>query len=147
MLAATSLLVFHSRRGSVLVGASALLLCHFLTYQHVWEHHMSGVCVLGAVLLTTRDRGKLLTVALVASLLLLSSPTLFGVFDVAKNPLAGDPSVQWPRYASYLIVLSKVIPTLVLYISAMVYLCGRGLVSPVAALRRSVGREATQPAL
>jgi hypothetical protein len=146
MLAATSLLVFHSRRRPVLVGASALVLCHFLTYQHVWEHHMSGVCVLGAVLLTVRDRGNLLSAAIVASLLLLSSPTLFGVFDVAKDPLAGDPSGQWPRYASYLIVLSKVIPTLVLYISAMVYLCSRGLVSPVTALRMSFGREAPDPA-
>jgi glycosyl transferase family 87 len=145
-LLATSLLVFHSKRRSVTVGASALLLGHFLTYQHVWEHHMSGVCVLGTMLLTTRDRMKPLRIAVISSLVLLSSPTLFGVFDVAKNPLAGDPSAQWPRYASYAIVLSKVLPTLVLYLSAIGYLCLGGLVSPVAALRMSWRRDAPEPA-
>jgi len=145
MLAATSLLVFHSKKRSVVVGAAALLLGHFLTYQHVWEHHMSGVSVLGAVLLTTCDRRRPFTIAILSSLLLLSSPTLFGFFDVAKDQTVFDPSGQWPRYALYLIVLSKVLPTMILYLSSIVYLSGSGLMSPVAAVRSSANH-AMQPA-
>lgn len=29
-------------------GVCAMLLAHFLTYAHVWEHHMSAVLVLAA---------------------------------------------------------------------------------------------------
>ena len=137
--AATSLLVLLSKRRSVLVGVPALLLAHFLTYQHVWEHHMSGVSVLAAVMLTARDRGRLFSYAILFSLLLLSSPTLFGVFDVARDRAVFDPSGQWPKYASYLIVLSKVIPTLTLYLCSTVYLGRSGLMSPLAAVRRAAG--------
>jgi hypothetical protein len=139
LLAGTSLLVLHARRASTVVGVAALLLAHFLTYQHVWEHHMSGVCVLGAVLLTTRDLGTPARVAILLSLALLSAPTLFGVFDGAKDAAVWDPSGAWPRPALYAIVLPKVLPTVILYAVAAGSLFRGGLMSPVAAWRRILG--------
>ena len=137
-LTATALLVFHSKNKSVLVGVSALLLAHFLTYQHVWEHHMSGICVLGAVLLTDHDRRKVSAVAILFSLLLLALPTPFGLLDSSKDPTVWDPSIQWPRYASYLLVLSKVVPCIVLFLFSVTCLCKNGLMSPRDAIRSAL---------
>jgi glycosyl transferase family 87 len=139
-LAATALLVFRSKSTSVVVGVAALMLAHFLTYRHVWEHHMSGVCVLGAMLLTTGDRSRARTIAVLGSLLLLALPTSFGLMDVAKDPSVFDPSTQWPRYASYLVVLPKVIPTLTLFVIAVADLCRDGFMSPREAMRAAFAR-------
>lgn len=138
VLAGCSLLVFLSKKRSVVVGVSLLLVSHFLTYQHVWEHHMSGAAVLAAVLLTVPDRPKPFTAAILFSLLLLSLPTLSGVFDLAKDPQVSDPSGQWPRHFLYLTVLSKVLPTLILFLSSVAYLCSRGMMTPFAAVRSAL---------
>jgi hypothetical protein len=144
-LAATALLVFHSKGKSVVVGVSALLLAHFLTYQHVWEHHMSGVCVLGAALLTIRERRKPFTLVVLFSLLLLSLPGPYGLLDSAKDPSVGDPSVLWPRYASYAAVLPKVLPTVILYLACVIHLCGSGLMSPRDAVRSALTKPTGHP--
>lgn len=139
-LAVTASLVLLSRNASVVVGAVALLLAHFLTYRHVWEHHMSGVCVLGALLLTTGNVSRPRTVAVLLSLVLLALPTPFGLVDVAKDPSVFDPSTQWPRAASYVILLPKVIPTIILFIIAVGDLCRDGFLSPREALRAALAK-------
>ena len=142
ILATVALLVIHSRSKSILVGVSALLLAHFLTYQHTWEHHMSGLCVIAAMLLTVPDRPVFFTKSVFVSLVLLALPTPFGLFDVAKNPSVYDPSVSWPRAAVYLLVLSKVVPTLILFLSCVVYLCKGGLMATGEAMCRAVAKTA-----
>jgi hypothetical protein len=145
-LAATALLVFHSKRRAVPVAVSALILAHFLTYKHVWEHHMSGVCVLGALLMTVPDRHRLTSAAVLFSLVLLALPTPFALFDVAKDPRVWDPSLQWPRYNSYVLVLSKVVPTLILFLATVADLCSSGLMSPFEAIRSALTKtSSTEP--
>lgn len=130
LLGITTALVLLARKRSVLAEASALILAHFVTYQHVWEHHLSAVAVAGAVLLTLPDRSKRFDTVVLSSLLLIALPTLFGVFDTAKDPAVFDPSVDWPIWASLLVVAPKVIPTIALYGAAVAYVCGDGLCAP-----------------
>ncbi len=85
MLAATALLVFHSRESRVRVGVSALLLANFLTYQQVWEHHITGVCVVAAILMTVPNYTRLRYVSVLFCLLLLALPTHFGLMDIGKG--------------------------------------------------------------
>jgi len=137
-LAATAVLVVLSRNRSVVVGLCALLLAHFLTYRQVWEHHMSAVCVLGAMLLTTGERSRPRSMAVLVSLLLLALPTPFGLMDASKDPTVFDPSTQWPRYASYVVLLPKVIPTVILFACAIADLCREGLMWPREAVRSAL---------
>ena len=96
------------------VGASALLLAHFATYQHIWEHSVSGVVVIGALLLALADPSPRDRWFLWACLVVCALPTPFAIFD-AKDPTIGNPATSWPRYGWYLIVLPKVVPTLGLF--------------------------------
>jgi hypothetical protein len=139
VLATTAGLVLLSRQSSPLVGASALLLAHFVTYQHIWEHHLSGVVAIGAVLLLSGSRK--LEPALTMSMLALALPTLFGVFDTAKDPSVFDPSVSWPSWASYLVVLPKVVATIALYAISISLLFQDGLRLP----RAMLGKITAQP--
>ncbi len=124
-------IVVLSKNNNPILGACTLLLTHFVTYQHVWEHHMSGVLVIAALLLVVwQDRLKLITISLV-SMFLLALPTPFALFDIPSAPSLLDPAVNWPRYASYLILLPKVIPVLVLFLFCMLDLCKEGLESPL----------------
>lgn len=137
-LLATTLVVLRAKRAPVVVSAAALLLAHFLTYQHVWEHHMSGVSVLGAMMLTVPDRRRAVTGVVLASLFLLAVPTPFGLLDTAKDPRVWDPSEHWPRYTLYLLVLAKVAPTAALFLCAIAHLCQSGLMTTGEVLRSVV---------
>jgi hypothetical protein len=129
LLSTTALLVLVAKRKAVAASVPALLLAHFLSYQHVWEHHLSGVCVLGAFMLTAADRPKWFTTTVLVSLLVLALPTPFALFDKAKDPTVWDPSIEWNWYANYLVLLPKVVPTIALYLSAICYLGCDGLIS------------------
>jgi hypothetical protein len=144
-LMTTAWVVFHSRQRDVRLGVAALLLAHFLTYQHVWEHHMSGVCVLAALLLTVPHRRRHASATLWLCFLLLALPTPFGLLDSAKDPRVWDPSQHWPRYASYVTVLSKVAPTFALYVAVMADLCAGGLLPPGEAIRAATTRARPRP--
>jgi glycosyl transferase family 87 len=109
VIAATVLLVVFKDPPPAL-GASALLLAHFATYQHIWEHSVSGVVVIAAVLAMLPVRSSHEDRILWACLIVCALPTPFALFD-AKDPRMGDPTVTWPRYAWYLIVLAKALPT------------------------------------
>lgn len=115
LILAVVTMIIISRNGPVTIGVAALLLAHFISYQHVWEHHMSGVCIIGAFMLTVLHQSRKYRWTIMVSLVLLVFPTPSAIFDVAKDPEVWDPAVDWPRYASYIIVLWKVIPTIGLF--------------------------------
>ncbi|MFC1462518.1 glycosyltransferase family 87 protein [Verrucomicrobiota bacterium] len=134
-LGGTALLVLFSKRDNAVLGVSALLLAHFISYVHVWEHHCSGIVVLGLLMLTVKYDRRWAVPLIVTSVVLLCLPTPFGVFDQAKNPALWDPAGGWPRYASYVVLLPKVIPTLALYVLCMTTLCRSGFTFPRKHLR------------
>lgn len=118
-LGGTAVLVWRATGRSAVAGVCALLLAHFLTYQQVWEHHMSAVLVLGAVFLMSSARRPAMVATTVAAMILLALPTPFGWFDAAKDPAVFDAAEDWPRNALYLVALSKVIPTAMLFACAL----------------------------
>jgi len=131
-------IVVDSRESGICVGVSALLLAHFLTYQQVWEHHMTGVCVVAAMLMTVPDCTRLRCVTVLFCLLLLALPTPFGLMDMEKDPSVFNPGEQWSRYALYIIVLPKVLPTLALYVIAMTEVFRGGFRTPREAIRSAL---------
>jgi hypothetical protein len=141
---ATSLVVLFGRNRNTVVGACALLLAHFLTYQHVWEHHMSAVIVIGALLLTVKHRPAWFTTTVLLSMLCLALPTPFGLFDTVKDRYVYDPSGDWPVYALYLLFLPKVVPTLTLFVASIVWLSRRP--KDVPALERDRQQAGSRPA-
>lgn len=129
MLSASALLVWLSREGRIGLGVATMLLAHFASYPHVWEHHMSGVIVTGILVLLTvwHDRGPTCRVArgvIIAALILLALPTPFALFDVDKNPAVWDPSATWPAWQRYVLPLSKALPTAAL-LGICLWLLGR----------------------
>ncbi len=110
------IIVILAKNVNVKLGVSLLLLTHFVTYQHVWEHHMSAVIIIGAFILTIRGLNKWSCYIILFSMVLLSLPTPFYFFDVAKNPLIWNPSINWESYKLYLNLLPKVIPTLTIFV-------------------------------
>ena len=147
VLAGTACLVLLSRRSRLVLSAVALLLAHFVSYAHVWEHHMSAVLVLGLLLLRehwpvpradtalSSDRTPsaaahrtILSPAAIVSLaavLILALPTPFFFLDVAKDSSVVDPSMNWSSAPRLLLAGSKALPTLALYIVAVGTLCRR----------------------
>jgi hypothetical protein len=147
VLAGTAGLVLLTRRPRLILTAVALLLAHFVSYAHVWEHHMSAVLVLGLLLLREHwpapradtplglggtapapaERATLPPAAIVSLLavLILALPTPFVFLDVAKDPSVVDPSVGWSSAARLLLAGSKALPTLALYIVGVAALCRR----------------------
>lgn len=115
VLGACALLALRSRGGHALPAAVMLVLAHFVTYAHVWEHHLSGVMVLGALLLTLPGLSKRDVRLLYAALLVCALPTPFVLFDVPQDPPVWDPSLTWPRPAAYALVLSKAVPVALLF--------------------------------
>ncbi len=119
-------MVVFSKKPNVVVRTCALLLAHFITYQHVWEHHISGVLVISAALLTVPERPKASRVFILGMMLILGLPTPFGLLDHAKYSALLDPAIYWPRVYSYLIVLPKAIPTFAIFIMCLVDLSRHG---------------------
>ena len=135
VLTAMTLIVWLSKSKDVILGACALLLAHFLTYQHVWEHHMSAVVVIGCLLMTIKNEIRGWKPIVLICLLLLVLPTPYVFFDTARDSGIWDPAIGWPRYASYLIILPKVIPTLALFVLCVTKLWQAGFSYPSAMIR------------
>jgi hypothetical protein len=135
VLSAVTLIVWLSKSRDVVLGACALLLAHFITYQHVWEHHMSGVVVIGCLLMTIKGEMRSWKPIVLTCLLLLALPTPYVFFDTARDSSIWDAAGTWPRYASYLVILPKVIPTLALFVLCLIKLLQGGLVYPRATAR------------
>ena len=138
VLGASALVVLFARRRDVIVGVALLLLAHFVSYVHVWEHHASGILVLSVLLLLATTQGdapatrarRWGTVLVVGALLLLALPTPFAWLDSAKDPRVLDPSATWSLAARYAVVLSKALPTLVLFLVALSWQLEAGLAWP-----------------
>ncbi len=135
LLGSTAIFVLFSRRNNVILGSVALLLAQFLSYKHVWEHHMSGVVVLGLLLLTVVSSGELSSRKFifftVGCLVLLALPTPFVFLDRLKDPSVYDPFNKLAPQLRYLLVLPKVLPTLGLYLLSMFILGKSGFGWPV----------------
>src|SRR5581483_7244496 len=117
VLGTTAVLALTSRhRERVLLGGAALLLAHFLSYAHVWEHHYSGVIPVALLVLLAlvRDpQGGRASIAIVLlSLLLLALPTTFALQDRIRDPAVWNPAGGWPPWGSYLPPLCKTLPLL-----------------------------------
>lgn len=126
VLGASGLAVLLSRDDRVVLGSSVMLLAHFVTFGHEWEHHACATVLLGLALLTVPTWSRAATAAIVASVAVLVLPTPFALFDHAKDPTIWDPTVGWPAYARYAVLLPKTIPALALYVIAMGRLCRAG---------------------
>ncbi|HKZ41026.1 MAG TPA: glycosyltransferase 87 family protein [Candidatus Hodarchaeales archaeon] len=115
ILSSSILCVFLAKKRDIDLSVSTLLLAHFVTYQHVWEHHISGIILIGVVLVAGEGLKKLDTIFLLLCVILLALPTPYILFDEVKDPDILDPAFWWPRYASYFVLLPKVIPTVLIF--------------------------------
>lgn len=135
LIAGTAAAVFLSRERRLVMGACAMVLAHFAGYAQVWEHHYSGVIVLGVLLLIQwRKEERLLPITVVA-LVLMALPTPFALFDQAKDPAVWNPSTGWSLGASVAVVLPKAVPLLMLYVASLIPLIRAGFRPPLEAVR------------
>lgn len=132
LLLATAGLVLASRQRSVVLSAAALLLAHFVSYQHTWEHHMSAVMVLCAALLTVDAASRAQRRCLLACLLLLALPTPFYWLSRHWPVVASDVFLGWPAPALHALVLSKCLPCAVAYGCALQLLWQAGCSWPLS---------------
>jgi hypothetical protein len=138
MLIVTSLVLF-SKNNDVIVGASLLLLAHFITYVRVWEYSTSGITVIGVLLypVMEKEKDRISHVIILLSIFVLALPSPYIFWADIKN------LADFPRYASYLIVLSKVVPTLALFMVCVVNVGKDGFDKPAQILRNIVYKEKT----
>jgi hypothetical protein len=115
LLGGAAMLVLLARRQDWRLSVPALLLAHFLSFQHVWEHHLSAVILLGVVALTAPELSDRSRWWLVGCLVVLAVPSPFGLLDAAKDPAVWNPAEFWPRGYSYLNVLPKVVASMGLF--------------------------------
>jgi hypothetical protein len=134
VLGLTALLVLVSRKDQVGFGAVALILAHFVSYTHVWEHHVSAIIVMGLWLLQMLDQedpsNKPLRYCLVACVVALILPTPFALFDTLKNPGVWDPFDGQARSVRYWVLLPKALPTAMLYLICVARLLQAGFTWP-----------------
>ncbi len=126
-----------SRLRAPLVGGAALYLAQSLSYLDVWEHHMSGVIVVGLGLLwgleASGDGPSFSLRALVwSALICLALPSPYVFFDTAADPSVWDPSQSWALGAKLLIPLTKAGPELLLFVVGLARLVRAGLAWPWA---------------
>jgi hypothetical protein len=130
VLGLTAAIVLGSRESRAIPGAATLMLAHFASYGHVWEHQMSGVIVLGALLLVAGAEAPWLRALVIAAMVALVLPSPFPWLDRAADPAVWDPSLAWPRWQGHLLLLSRALPTLVLYAAGLAGLVRAGWRGP-----------------
>lgn|GEM_PF-1399877 len=141
LLGVTALAVLSARRLEPAAAATALVLAHFLTYAHVWEHHMTGIMVMGVLFLLElaadpRDRtGKVLMIVTMTALVLLALPSAFVLLDGVKNPAVWDPSAGWSTGSRLLMPLPKVLAQLALFVACALRIADGGFDWPWRHLR------------
>jgi hypothetical protein len=57
-----------------------------------------------------------------AAVVLLALPTTFALQDQVRDPALWSPAGSWPRWWLYVLPLCKVVPTLLLYVTALTVL-------------------------
>lgn len=136
-------LVLLARRKDLILSGSLLLLAHFASFPHVWEHHMSGVGVIALLVLLhlteagrSEPREPWTIVAAVTALVLLLLPTPFVLLDRGVDPNLWDPSPLWSAGGRLLMPSVKALPVLILLgLAARGLLRGQGVLT-----RRQVNR-------
>lgn len=131
VLGTASVAVLISPRRDVVLAGGLMLLAHFLSYHHVWEHHLSGVVLILLLCLwrveaSSAERrpssgtGGAAGVrawaigagALWAAAVLMAMPTPFVLIDRALDPRVADPAKHWSAFSRYCLPLFKVVPLL-----------------------------------
>ena len=97
-----------------------MLLAHFVSYVHLWEHHISAVFFVGLLFWLLRERlcarlGPLATALLLASLILLALPSPSALFDPTFNITEMDPSKHWSLAVKLFVAGSKALPLLAIW--------------------------------
>ncbi len=130
----TAVVVMLSRCTSLGMGVAALVMAHFVGYSQVWEHHMSGVVVVGCLMLHAMRQDETysgrLEVVVIGALIVLALPTPFVWLDTAKDIRVWDPSTEWPAWSRYALIMSKAVPATILYGVAMTWLFRSGFTRP-----------------
>lgn len=118
ILAGTALWVLFAR-AEVLLGVCLMFLAHFVSYIHVWEHHMSALIPIGLVMLAvqrqTRRPPPWVLGVVIAATVALALPTLFVFIDEIKDTRVEFPNEAWSFSAQAALVLCKALPTAALY--------------------------------
>lgn len=135
------LVVLCNRRSVFAAEVSLLLLAQALASYQIWEHHMTGVMVAGALVLAAmldrpitpeggRDPWRIPPQAwfVAVSLVLVALPTPYALFDPSPKlwSSAQRMAIQW----------AKPIPTLILYASSISWLLADGVLVPAWLRRR-----------
>jgi hypothetical protein len=111
-------LVFLTRHRSLSLGVAVMLLAHFCSYVHVWEHHMSAVALLGVLVLIELARyaaPRWVQGVVVVCLILLVLPTPFWLLDGPKDPSVFRPDAEWSRWVRISLAAAKAAPTSTLF--------------------------------
>ena len=127
LLGGTGLAVLFGRSRDVSIGTAAMMLAHFVSYADVWEHHASGIIVIGLLLLSALERRERegLTghrwsfIGAGAAVVVLALPTPFALLDVAKDVSVWNVSRDWSIAASAIVVACKAVPAAALYAVAL----------------------------
>ncbi len=122
LLGSTALLVLLVRRRDLILAGCLLILAHFLSYPHVWEHHYSGVILvlllgLGRVVQLSRSGGgRALARLLAGAVVLLALPTPFLALNGGQVSMTPDPLAGWSAGARLALPLSKAAPLVVCFV-------------------------------
>lgn len=134
VLGVSAIVIWLSRARNLVLGVSAMMLAHFLSYVHVWEHHMSGALIFALLtslsLERAGDRGRA-TIAAVAAVCL-ALPTPFALLDTSPDPTVWNPGIYWPFYQRLLLAASKWIPVSICYGLCIEHFARAGLIRPGA---------------
>jgi len=119
VLGITATVVLGSRDRAVVRGSATMLLAHFVSYPHVWEHRMSAVIMLGLLLLVEGTGSRGAAALLTTCVVLLALPSPFALFDTARDARVWDPTPAWPPWQRYAILLPRAVPALALRLAGM----------------------------
>jgi hypothetical protein len=130
LLGGTAILVLLSKDRRPILGVCTLLLAHFVSFAHVWEHSMSAVALLGVALLGEEMAALRVRAVVAAAIVLLALPTPFVFLDKAQDPRVWDPSASWSPIARYMLLCPKALPTFALYAAGVSQLGRAGFARP-----------------
>ncbi len=136
VLGVTVVCVLGTRLRDPRVLASGLVLAHFVSYAHFWEHHVSGLVPLGVLLTLAAPARRSAAVALTLTVLL-ALPTPFFGLDPVRDVFDPDPGQRWTLGARLLLLGSKAVPAVALYLLAVTWMLRAGLRLPGAGARRA----------
>lgn len=93
-------------------AAIFLLILHFITYIHVWEHHMSAVLAGGLFYLirSNEPTRPIVRWGILICAAALALPGPFILFDGIRDPMVSDPGIHWPSWMRMSLAAFRAIP-------------------------------------